>query len=64
MKHQGARDRTRISLTFGDEEDKALRIIKAHYGTSSPHFAIRKAIVEHAKHIKCKKEEQEVDGNS
>jgi hypothetical protein len=51
MKHQGARNRTRLSLSLGDEEDKAIAIIKAHYGISSPYDAVRRAIGEHAKQI-------------
>jgi len=55
MKHQGARDRTRLSISLGLEEEKALTIIKAHYATQSPYIAIRHAIVEHAKQIMPKR---------
>jgi hypothetical protein len=44
-------DYTRLSLLLSDEEEQALTIIKAYYGTQSPYTAIRRAIVEHAKQI-------------
>ncbi len=51
MRHQGARDHTRLSLSLGEGEDKALAIIKAHYGISSPYDAVRRAIRGHAEQI-------------
>lgn len=45
--------RTRISISFGEDDDAALRVIKAHYGISSTAGAIRRAVAEHAKQIKA-----------
>jgi hypothetical protein len=53
------RERTKISLTLGDDDDKALAVVKAYYGTMSTAGAIRRAIIEHAKQVKPECEERQ-----